>query len=133
MSVRSARVAGVGAVLVVSLLVEIRLEFAGLPALESPGLFVFVLGMALAIASLHAACIAAPCYLFLIRRAPLRWWNAALAGLLIGAIPTMLLFAVMVGNWAEIVPVAASNGVFGLLGGLTFRALRGLDPRDRKA
>ena len=69
-----------------------------------------------------------------VRPAPVAGVGAVLVvGLLIGEEPTMLLFAVMIGNWAEIVPVAASNGAFGLLGGLTFRALHGRDPRDAPA
>lgn len=126
---RRASEAGTGAVLAAALAGAVGMEIDGLPTLQYPALFVLAFGVALAIAFLHALFIAAPFYLFLIRRWPLRWWSAGLGGLLIGALPSGAMVGATSATWSDAGWRIAFGGACGLVGGLTFRALRGRDPR----
>ncbi|MGZ8362198.1 MAG: hypothetical protein ACXWUX_16905 [Allosphingosinicella sp.] len=78
-------------------------------ALLSAMFFVTMFGAPIAL--LHVALLAVPTYL-LLRRWRLGWWQAALAGMLIGSLPTALIFS----DWGS----AAMCGLCGLVGALTF-------------
>jgi hypothetical protein len=96
----------------------------------SAGLLIFVMGFGFVIAALHLL-LAMPTYSLLRRRWPLTWWNAALGGFVVGALPTGALSL----GWGAL----AWSGASGAMGGLVFWAvLRGgrdgqgfLDDLDR--
>ncbi len=93
----------------------------------------------LPIALLHLFIVAAPLYSMAIGRWPLRWWNAALGGFLVGSGPFAILALMLFGGHVmrgEVPDIAGLGipfligGIPGLTGGLVFRAIRGRDPRD---
>ena len=91
------------------------------------GFFFFCLLFALVVAFGHAVFLAFPLYLQLLDRWPLRWWNAGLAGLLIGAMPTLLLGLVLRLDLEPLLSGVACCGASGLVGGLVFCLVRGED------
>ena len=100
--------------------------FGGSVALENAiELLPLVMLFGVPVALLHIGFIAVPIYIALRPRYRLRWWNAALAGFLIGALPMSLLSQAFDGM--------AITGLCGLVGGLAFWAVLrpGLDPDDR--
>lgn len=108
----------------------------------SPGILSFIgvtLIVGLPIALLHYALVGAPFYSMAIARWPLRWWNAALGGALVGAGPAAILGSILlVGHIARGEAVDPGGlgafvlfgGIPGMVGGLVLRASRGCDPRD---
>ena len=95
--------------------------------------FIFIFAYGATIAFLHAALIGGTAYIFLIDRWPVRWGNAALTGMLIGAVPAGLFFlavAIMTPESRYGFEPVLFCGFCGLVGGLVFRAVRGRDPRD---
>ena len=102
------------------------------------GLILFI---AYPIALAHALVIAVPIYaMMMIARWPVRWWNAALVGVVTGAGPIFVFAAVwrpgpllagdFGGGWGSSLLMVEFFGGCGLVGGLVFRALRGPDPGD---
>lgn len=97
------------------------------------------------IALLHVVPIGMPVYAFTVRRWPLRWWSAALGGVLVGIVPTALVALVMVSIQAasgeeaiiESMRLAlwllAWFGLAGLAGGLTFWLFARGDAKDATA
>lgn len=92
----------------------------------------FMLVFAVPIAVLHCVFLAAPLYTVMVDRWPLRWWNAGLAGFVIGAIPLPFFMATLSGweveHLAELPLLILWFGGSGLAGGLAFRAVRGPRP-----
>lgn len=122
-------VAGTTAVFVAAA-VGVLLILVDLSGIESLALFPFLMLFAVPVASVHAALIAAPLYLLLGQYWPLRWWNATLAGLVTGAVPIAASW--MISDPAGFLrdPQTTAGqvlgaGFCGLVGGLTFRAVRG--------
>lgn len=114
--------AGLAATLVAAA-VGLSLMVRGGLYLAPPAFVTVLLLAAFPIALVHALTIAAPLYFALLRRCPLRWWNAALAGFFTGALPASLLALF---TWSGSGGAAAFwAGVCGMAGGLVFRAVRG--------
>lgn len=86
-------------------------------------IFVFLFGVPIALIAIVA--LALPAYLLMRRHWHVRWWNAALTGLIVGMVPGMLLGAGT--SWE-----ALQIGLAGLAGGLAFWAVvRERPPRPR--
>lgn len=68
----------------------------------------------------HALVLGLPSYLWLERRYPLRWWNAMVAGGVIGAVPMLLWIGP--GSAGKGMIVLLTVGASGAGGGLVFRA-----------
>jgi hypothetical protein len=109
-----------------------------------PNILAIFLIFGVPLAALHALLLGWPLYLLLRGRWQLRWWHAALAGFLIGAVPLLLLNvasgpgvdfygtsdAVLIEHgqytavgWASMLMGAAVTGLAGLVGGLAFWAM----------
>ena len=91
------------------------------------GLFLLCLFPAVILASGHMVFIALPVYLMLVDRWPLRWWNAGLAGFLIGAIPISLLSLGGGPDAKALLSAILWFGGAGLVDGLAFGVVRGED------
>jgi hypothetical protein len=79
-----------------------------------------ILIMGYVIAFVHTLALGMPLFILLDRRWRLNWWNAALCGGLVGAVPAFLLLFSK-GEWTTVVFCAAC----GAAGGLAFRAVIG--------
>ncbi len=77
-------------------------------------IFVFLFGVPIALIAILV--VAVPAYLLMRRHWHVRWWNAALAGFIVGMVPGVLLGA---GTSLEALQV----GLAGLVGGLAFWAI----------
>jgi len=132
-----------GAALIVASLASVAAAWLGI-ATEAPwetafGLLFLVFLFGTPIALLHALLFGLPAYLALRGRWPLRRWIAALAGFVIGALPTALLSLdpgyefyrqgqqVLVYNgyyttagWLSVLSGAVISGLYGVVGGLAF-------------
>ena len=77
-------------------------------------IFVFLFGVPIALIAILV--LALPAYLMMRRHWHVRWWNAALAGFIVGMVPGILLGAGT--SWE-----ALQVGLAGLVGGLAFWAI----------
>ena len=77
-------------------------------------IFVFLFGVPIALIAILV--LALPAYLLMRRHWHVRWWNAALTGLIVGMVPGILLGAGT--SWE-----ALQIGLAGLVGGLAFWAV----------
>ena len=75
-------------------------------------LFMPILMFGFFVALIHVIVLAGPAYLLIRLRWPLTWWNASIAGALIGGLPAGLLL--------ESLEVGLATGCGGVAGGLAF-------------
>ena len=108
-----------------SVVVSAALTGGASPYMIDPGAFVSVLMVSMVIAFLHIWLLGLPLYLFVARRWKLRWWNTALAGCTVGALPIAVLIAPMLdrNSARELLPWVAWAGAYGTLAGLAFFAV----------
>lgn len=86
----------------------------------------------LLVATLHYLLLGLPLSLLVIRYDQVRWWNAGLAGLLVGGLPLPLLILCANADLdglalASMAPVFFFLSAAGLAGGIAFRAAYGVD------
>lgn len=134
----AAALAGLAAAAAAAVQILVDGVAAGADASDILGLAAFFLIAGFVVASFHALVLGVPGYL-LLRKWPLRWWNAALAGFLIGAVPSGLVWldpgfetyrqgrAVLIENgaytaagWRNYLVWFAIYGAYGVAGGLAF-------------
>lgn len=123
--------AGFAASAAAGLTAAVILRVAGGSAI-GPGILWLTFLVGTAIALPHAAALGGVLYLMLIERWPVRWDNAALAGTAIGALPvTILQLSQMEGAPLSSFAIQPTLfcGACGLVGGIAFRAVRGVDRR----
>ncbi len=93
------------------------------PDILSLGLFWILIATPVALG--HSIFLAAPLYTVMIRRWPLNWWSAALAGFSVGAVPIPLWIALSTHNVHDTLMLILWFGGSGLAGGLVFRSVCG--------
>ncbi|MDG2534272.1 hypothetical protein P6144_11475 [Sphingomonas sp. HITSZ_GF] len=126
----SENVAGAGCLAVVAATVAGGLIFSfviGRDLLSGLSAIPFVLTMALPvgmpIALFHVFLIGIPAYWLIGRHSRLRWWSAALAGLLVGGVPIPVLMLFGGVSNGELGEDALFLAACGMVGGLTFWAV----------
>ena len=121
--------AGFAAAALTSVIVGWLMAVPGASPDQAAGLLALFLMFGLLIAAFHIVILAAPAYLMLSGRWPLRWWNAGLGGALVAMLPYGLLSLGLRQSWGDYAFAVLTVGSLGLAGGLAFRLVLRPDRR----